>query len=174
MIIAKRIFTIFRLRFLKSLVKRFPGPLPNMSQACDMKGQTWFYKKKYRRQMVLLSYNVRPSKPAPDKEHTLQWRQNGRDGASNHRRLDCLLNCLFRRRSKKTSKLRVTGLCDGNPSVNGGGFSSQRAGAANFFSNWWRHHEIKPLLCIPRVCQWASMIFVIQCHHSMYIIINIM
>ena len=30
-------------------------------------------------------------------------------------RLDCLLNRLFRRIAKKTSKLRVTGLCEGNP-----------------------------------------------------------
>ena len=33
--------------------------------------------------------------------------------------LDCLLNRLLRRRSKKTSKLRVTGLCAGNSSVTG-------------------------------------------------------
>ena len=42
-----------------------------------------------------------------------QWRHYERDGVSNHRRLDNLLNRLFRRRSKKTSKLRVTGLCKG-------------------------------------------------------------
>ena len=40
----------------------------------------------------------------------LQWRHNGRDGVSNHLRLDCVLNRLFRRRSK----LRVIGLCEGN------------------------------------------------------------
>ena len=45
---------------------------------------------------------------------TLRWRHNGRDGVSNHQPHDCLLNRLFRRRSKKTSKLRVTGLCEGN------------------------------------------------------------
>ena len=33
--------------------------------------------------------------------HLLWWRHNERNGASNHRRLDCLLNRLFRRRSKK-------------------------------------------------------------------------
>ena len=44
----------------------------------------------------------------------LQWRHNGRDSVSNHQSHDCLLNRLFRRRSKKTSKLRVTGLCAGN------------------------------------------------------------
>ena len=48
---------------------------------------------------------------------TLQWRQNERASVSNHQPHDCLLNCLFRRRSKKTSKLRVTGLCAGNSPV---------------------------------------------------------
>ena len=32
----------------------------------------------------------------------------------NHRRLDCLLNRLFRHRSKKTSNPRIMGLCAGN------------------------------------------------------------
>ena len=36
---------------------------------------------------------------------TLQWRHNGRDSVSNHQPHDCLLNRLFRCRSKKTSKL---------------------------------------------------------------------
>ena len=40
----------------------------------------------------------------------LHWRHNDHDGVSNHQPHDCLLNRLFRRRSKKTSKLRVTGL----------------------------------------------------------------
>ena len=44
----------------------------------------------------------------------LRWRHNERDSVSNHQPHDCLLNGLFRRRSKKTSKLRVTGLCVGN------------------------------------------------------------
>ena len=39
--------------------------------------------------------------------HSVKWRHNERDCVSNHSRLDCLLNRLFRRRSKKTSKLRV-------------------------------------------------------------------
>ena len=42
---------------------------------------------------------------------TLQWR----DGVSNHRRHNCLLNRLFRRRSKKTFKVRVTGRWLVNP-----------------------------------------------------------
>ena len=47
----------------------------------------------------------------------LPWRHDECNGVSNHRRLDCLSNRLFRRRSKKTSKLRVTGICDGNSPV---------------------------------------------------------
>ena len=48
---------------------------------------------------------------------TLQGGHNERDGISNHQRLDCLLNRLFRHRSKKTSKLSVTGLCEENSPV---------------------------------------------------------
>ena len=43
----------------------------------------------------------------------LQWRHDERDGVPNYHRLDHLLSHLFTRRSKKTSKLRVTGLCEG-------------------------------------------------------------
>ena len=45
---------------------------------------------------------------------TLHWRHNDHDGVSNHQPHNCLLNRLFICRSKKTSKLRVTGLCVGN------------------------------------------------------------
>ena len=51
-------------------------------------------------------------------KYTLQWRHNGCDGVSNHQPHVCLLNRLFRCRSKKTSKLRFTGLCVGNSPVN--------------------------------------------------------
>ena len=44
----------------------------------------------------------------------LHWRSNDHDGVSNHQPHGCLLNRLFRGRSKKTSKFRVTGLCVGN------------------------------------------------------------
>ena len=46
--------------------------------------------------------------------YSLRWRHNDHAGVSNHRPHGCLLNRLFRRRSKKTSKLRVTGFCAGN------------------------------------------------------------
>ena len=40
--------------------------------------------------------------------HILQWRHNGHNDVSNHQLHDCLLNRLFRHRSKKTSKPHVT------------------------------------------------------------------
>ena len=46
--------------------------------------------------------------------HPFQWRHNGRGSVSNHQPHHCLLNCWFRHRSKKTSKLCVTGLFVGN------------------------------------------------------------
>ena len=72
---------------------------------------------------------------------TLQWRHNGRDGVSNHRPRDRLLNRLFRRRSKKASKLHVTGLCAGT-SPGTGEFPAQMASNVENASIWWRHHEI--------------------------------
>ena len=69
----------------------------------------------------------------------LRWRHNGLDSVSNHQPPGCLLNRLFRRKSKKTSKLRVTGLCAGN-SPGTGEFSAQMASYAENVSIWWRHH----------------------------------
>ena len=62
-------------------------------------------------------------------EIPLQWGHNERVDVSNHRRLDCLLKRLFSRKSKKTTKLRVTGLCEGNPPLTGG-FPSQKTSNA--------------------------------------------
>ena len=70
---------------------------------------------------------------------SLQWRHNGRDGVSNHQPHDCLPKRLFRRWSKKTSKLRVTGLCAGNSRVTGE-FPAQMANNAENVSIGWRHH----------------------------------
>ena len=69
----------------------------------------------------------------------LRWRHNELDGVSDHQPHDCLLNRLFGRRSKRTSKLRVTGLCAGN-SPGTGEFSAQMASNAENVSIWWRHH----------------------------------
>ena len=45
-------------------------------------------------------------------------------------------------RSKKTSKLCVTGLCEGNSPVTGE-FPTQKASNAENISIWWRHHEVR-------------------------------
>ena len=70
-----------------------------------------------------------------DEDNPLQWHHNGRDSVSNRQPHICLLNRLFRRRSKKTSKLRITGLCAGT-----GEFPAQMASYAENVSIWWRHH----------------------------------
>ena len=88
--------------------------------------------------------------------YSLQCRHNEHDCVSNHRRLDCLLNHVFRRTSKKTSNLRVTGLCEGNSPVIGEFLTSSTSNAANVsidvvimdetitVMNWnfaqWTHH----------------------------------
>ena len=76
---------------------------------------------------------------APPFIRSLQWRHIEHDCVSNHQPHDCLLNCLFNCRSKKTSKLRVTGLYEGNSSVTGE-FPAQSANYAENVSIWWRHH----------------------------------
>ena len=74
-----------------------------------------------RRRYNAVSYNtiLNITMLWPSWNIALQWRHNGRDGVSNHQSHDCLLNRLFRRRSKKTFKLRVAGLCKGNSPVAG-------------------------------------------------------
>ena len=71
---------------------------------------------------------------------SLRWRHYEHDSVSNHQPHDCLLNRLFRRRSKKISKLRVTGLCVGN-SPGTSEFPAQMASNAENVSIWWRHHD---------------------------------
>ena len=44
----------------------------------------------------------------------LKWRHNERDSVSSHQLHNCLLKRLFRHIWKKTSKLRGTGLCEGD------------------------------------------------------------
>ena len=76
---------------------------------------------------------------------TLRWRHNGRDCVSNHQPHDCLLNRLFGRRSKLTSKLRVTGLCVGN-SPRTGEFPAQMASNAENISISWTLMKVSSCL----------------------------
>ena len=84
---------------------------------------------------------------------SLRWRNNDHGGVSNHQPHECLLNRLFRRRSQKTSKLRVTGLCARNLPVTGE-FPAQMASNAENVSIWWRHH-VK--LCIVEISKARKM-----------------
>ena len=94
---------------------------------------------------------------------SLQWRHNERDDVSNQQLHDCLLTRLFRRRSKKTSKLRVTGLCAGN-SPAAGEFTAQMTSNADNATIWWRYHitfvlranviEILPVLTLSKCVEW--------------------
>ena len=95
----------------------------------------------------------------------LRWRHNECDSVSNHQPRDCLLNRLFRRRSKKTSKLRVTGLCVGN-SPGTGEFPAQMASNAENVSIWWRHHGVHTHIFL-----WSHMGSIMDCvchltHHD--------
>ena len=56
---------------------------------------------------------------------------------------DCLFNRLFRCRSSKISKLRVTGLCAGNSPVTSE-FPTQMASNTEYVSIWWRHPASVP------------------------------
>ena len=105
---------------------------------------------------VTLAQTVYISSESPT---TLLWRHNGRDGVSNHQPHDCIPNRSFRRTSKKTPKLRVTGLCAGNSPVTGE-FPAQTVNNAENASIWWRHHE-KMLFVAksPSNTEWA---FVVQ------------
>ena len=94
------------------------------------------------------------TRPHWNKAVSLQWRDDKRDGVSNHQPHDCLLNRLFRPRSNKASKLRVTGLCPGNSPVTGE-FPAQMASSAENVSIWWRHHAIWTRCNISNaICVW--------------------
>ena len=71
--------------------------------------------------------------------YPFHWRHDGRDVASNHQPHYCLLSRLFRRRSKKTSKLRVAGL-GARYSPGSGEFPAQITSNSENVSISWRHH----------------------------------
>ena len=74
---------------------------------------------------------------------------------SSHQPHDCLLKRLFRHRSKKTSKLRVTGLCAGN-SPGTGELPAQMANNAENVSIWWRHHVFDDIITIDHGQMWGN------------------
>ena len=87
--------------------------------------------------------SIQPFGAALISNETLQWRHNRRDSVSNHQPHDCFLNRLFRHR-KKTSKLRVTGLWEGNSPVTGefpAQMASNRGKCFLLMTSSWLDHE---------------------------------
>ena len=82
----------------------------------------------------------------------VKWRHNERDCVSDHQPQDCLLNRLFRRRSKKTSKLRVS-LCVRGLHPGTGEFPAQNSYAENV-SIWWRRHGKCVMVYLWQGCQY--------------------
>ena len=93
---------------------------------------------------------------------SLRWRHNEHNGVSDHQPHDWLLNHLFRRRSQKTSKLRVTGLCEGNSPV-AGEFPTQSASNMENDFIWWchnvgstvKHHVEKSVFLLTHWIYWS-------------------
>ena len=106
-----------------------------------------------------------------ERDKTLQWRHNGRDGVSNHQPHDYLLNRLFRRRSKKTSKLPGTGLCARNSPVTSE-FQAQRPSNVENVSIWWRHPEMPddqlPQQPMPTLNTFINRLFIGKCIKCQY------
>ena len=88
---------------------------------------------------------------------TWQWRHNESYDFSN---LECLLNRLFRRRSKKTSNLCVTGFGEGNPPAD---YPHKRPSFAENVSIWWRH----------RAPFWASYVVALFCFHHLSLVCHL-
>ena len=86
---------------------------------------------------------------------SLEWCRNGRYGVSHHQLRHCFINRSFRRRSNKTSMLRVTGLCMGNSPVSGK-FPSQMASSVENVSIWWRHDALNISLTAAPLWVFAS------------------
>ena len=127
-----------------SLTRRFPhkGPVMRKTFRCHDFIFIWHHVALFSQRIDVTRYalwNIDSPTEGRSRSVTLRWRHNERDGVSNHQPHVCLLNRSIRRRSKKTSKLRVTGLCEGNPPVTGE-FLAQMASNAVNVSFWWRHH----------------------------------
>ena len=103
----------------------------------------------------------------------LQSRHNDRDCVSNHQRLDCWLNRLFRCISKKTQKLRVIGLCGGfHRSLVNSPHKGKWCGTLMFFFylrlhkrlsrqswDWWFETPSSPLWCHCNATSFSVNIF---------------
>ena len=78
-----------------------------------------------------------------------------------------LFTRLFRNKIKKTSKFRITGLCEENSPVTGE-FPAQKPSNADNVSIWWRNHEGPVYLhgcsrkCLSVSVQWIQIYYIIR------------
>ena len=121
---------------------------------CDWPSTAWAYSDRKRAVVRWLVYIP----------ITLLWRHYGRDGISNHQPYDCLHNRLFRCRSKKISKLRVTGFCAGNSPVTDE-FPAERASNAKNVAYLVSKYVTNSIYCTERcryICIYHNVIFFIR------------
>ena len=107
----------------------------------------WYY-------LTILTCHRWDSKDRMAVNLAVQWRHNVYGSVSNYQPRGCLLNRLFRRRSKKTSKLRVTGLCAGNSpgSVNSPTKGQLRGLCFHLMTSSWNKNtnlSFMDFMCIP-------------------------
>ena len=83
-----------------------------------------------------------------------------RNGGSNHRQIDCVINNLFTLKSKDISKLHITSILSAGPLVNGEFFSQSDSNARNI-SIAWRHHDMRSRVILNHVTtlrwKWTSL-----------------
>ena len=120
---AHRLFTFKRAELLRCLciIYRHWNSADRWSY-CSSKIQNFSFSPSTQRLICIAAGRHQPG-------ISLLWRHNERDGVLNHQHFDCLLNTLFKCMWKKTSKLRITGLSEGNSPVTGE-FSAQKASNA--------------------------------------------
>ena len=152
-------YSKFRLRFPWSLLLMFEiTKFQHRRQAMIWTNNGWFTDAyiRHRPQWVngTISVSIYEHTHALVRHfETLQWRHNEHDGVSNKQPFHCLLNRLYGRKSKKTSKLRVTGLCVGN-SPGTDEFPAKMASYAENVSIWCRHHDFDPN--VELILSWSS------------------
>ena len=100
------------------------GSILPMSCYCSKAGGAKIWVNESRQSIKICGHNL----------NTLQWRHNERDCVLDHQPHNCLLNRLLRCRSKKTSKLHVTGV------TVIGELPAQKVSNGENVSTEWRHH----------------------------------
>ena len=119
--IAKRLFCVLFVFIVEGFIYTFR--VVSLTRTITPLSDCWWRNKKRDKYITLNHYEHNHTKRNHRKPMcisylmyfiSLQWSHNECDGVSNHNHLDYLFNRLFRRRSKKTSKRRVTGLWEGD------------------------------------------------------------